>query len=58
VIEDSDLGILAALRAGMRCIAVPNTLPPERLGGAGLVVRTLEDAAAVLRFLGEGPMVR
>ncbi len=54
VIEDSPLGIQAAKAAGMRCIGITNSLPAERLGGADLVVGTLEDAEPVLRFLGQG----
>jgi HAD superfamily hydrolase (TIGR01509 family) len=41
VIEDSLPGIEAALRAGMRCIAVTNTNPPEALAHADLVVESL-----------------
>lgn len=52
VIEDSALGIRAARRAGMRCIAVPNSLPPERLAEADLILPTLEDGEAVMGFLG------
>ncbi len=50
VIEDSPLGIQAAKAAGMRCIGITNTMPCERLVGADLVVRTLEDREAIFRF--------
>ncbi|MBI3948184.1 MAG: HAD family phosphatase [Armatimonadetes bacterium] len=42
VIEDSFHGITAARAAGMRCIGVATTYPPERLAGAERVVATLE----------------
>ncbi len=34
VVEDAPSGIQAAKRAGMRCVAVAQTFPPERLVGA------------------------
>jgi len=55
VIEDSPLGIQAAKAAGMRCIGVPNTLPAERLAGADLLVGSLADAEAILRFVRDVP---
>ncbi len=42
VIEDSIPGIEAARRAGMRCIAVTTTNPPEALTQAEIVVTTME----------------
>jgi len=42
VIEDSLPGIQAARNAGMRCIAVANTNPPEALFRADLVIKSLE----------------
>jgi HAD superfamily hydrolase (TIGR01509 family) len=42
VVEDSLPGIEAALRAGMKCISVANTHPPDALRAADLVVATLE----------------
>jgi HAD superfamily hydrolase (TIGR01509 family) len=42
VIEDSIPGIEAARRAGMRCIAVTTTNPPEALTQADIVVTTME----------------
>ena len=42
VIEDSIPGIEAALSAGMRCIAVTTTNPPEVLTQADIVVETME----------------
>jgi len=50
VIEDSVLGIRAAAAAGMRCIAVPTSLPAGRLTEADVVFDTLEDADAVVAF--------
>src|SRR5436189_63144 len=44
VVEDSQPGIESARRAGMRCLAVTNSYPAEALGGADLVVSSLEEA--------------
>ena len=44
VIEDSQPGVEGARRAGMRCLAVTNSYPAEALGGADLIVRSLEEA--------------
>jgi HAD superfamily hydrolase (TIGR01509 family) len=48
VVEDSVPGVIAARRAGMRCLAVTTSCPEEALrrAGAGRVVRTLEGVAA------------
>ncbi|MBI2135529.1 3-phosphoshikimate 1-carboxyvinyltransferase [Candidatus Woesearchaeota archaeon] len=43
IIEDADLGIQAAKSAGMKCIAVTNTLPKEKLKQADLIVTSLEN---------------
>ncbi len=43
VIEDSFHGVTAALRAGMKCIAVTNSHGAEKLGHAHLVAASLED---------------
>lgn len=42
MIEDSAAGIEAARGAGMRSIAVTNTVPGEKLASADRVVQTLE----------------
>ena len=42
VIEDSPLGIKAALAAGMKCLAVSNSHPEQDLAEASAVVNTLE----------------
>jgi beta-phosphoglucomutase family hydrolase len=42
VIEDAIAGVRAAKNAGMKCIAVTNTHPAERLNEADLVVDSLE----------------
>jgi beta-phosphoglucomutase len=44
VIEDSRPGIEGARRAGMRCLAITNSHPAEALGGADLIVGSLEEA--------------
>jgi beta-phosphoglucomutase len=53
VIEDGIVGVEAARRAGMRCIAVTTTHPAEKLAGADLVVPdlTVLDAEAFERLL-------
>lgn len=43
VIEDAMAGVEAAGNAGMKCIAVTNTHPAERLERADLVVTSLEE---------------
>lgn len=43
VIEDSRHGVAAATAAGMRCLAVANSYPPEELAAAHLVVKSLEE---------------
>lgn len=43
VLEDSTVGVEAAVRAGMPCIAVTNTRPAAKLEAASLVVDSLED---------------
>ncbi len=52
-IEDSIAGIEAARRAGMRCLAVTNSYPAERLARADAIVESLAgcDPAAVFRGL-------
>jgi beta-phosphoglucomutase len=48
--EDSEPGVDAARAAGIRCVAVLGTLPPERLARADAIVERL-DAQAVLEAL-------
>lgn len=48
VIEDSRHGVAAATAAGMRCVAVPNSYPPEALTAAHLVVKSLEELDSAL----------
>ncbi len=43
VIEDSKEGIRGARRAGMKCLAVANSHPPEQLAEATAVVKSLEE---------------
>ncbi len=43
VLEDAAVGVEAARRAGMRCIAVTNTLPASDLAAATRVVASLEE---------------
>jgi HAD superfamily hydrolase (TIGR01509 family) len=54
VVEDSPVGIQAAKAAGMRCIGVTHTLPAERLAEADMILTSLNDLDAVLRFVGVG----
>ena len=50
VLEDAEAGIAAAKAAGMQCIAVLGTLPPERLAAADEIVPAL-DAELMRRVL-------
>ncbi|MCI0455184.1 MAG: HAD family phosphatase [Candidatus Dadabacteria bacterium] len=43
VIEDSIAGINAAHTAGMKCLAVTNSYPYEKLSKADMIVRSLEE---------------
>jgi beta-phosphoglucomutase len=49
--EDTEAGVASAKAAGMRCIAVARTLPPERLSAADEIVAAL-DEAVIERILG------
>lgn len=48
VIEDSAAGVTAARAAGMRAIAITNTLPAEKLTHAQHIVRTYEEIERLL----------
>jgi HAD superfamily hydrolase (TIGR01509 family) len=48
VIEDSKEGILAARRAGMKCLAVANSYPAGELASATAVVESLAEVAIPL----------
>ena len=54
VVEDGIVGIEAARRAGMRCVALTTTHPPEKLAGADLIVKDLSalDEEMVLALFG------
>ena len=52
VIEDAIAGVTAAKRAGMKCVAVTNSHPGDKLQNADLVVDSLENVnIAVLKGL-------
>ena len=40
--QDAEAGIVSAKTAGMRCIAVLGTLPPERLAAADEIVPAID----------------
>jgi HAD superfamily hydrolase (TIGR01509 family) len=42
-VEDAPAGVEAAKRAGMRCVAVTNSVAPEQLHKADLIVHSLAD---------------
>ena len=46
VIEDAIAGVTAAKSAGMKCVAVTNTHPAERLREADIVVDSLDEVSA------------
>ncbi len=48
VIEDSQPGVAAGRAAGMRVVAVANTLPPEQLQAAHHVIRQYDEVPALL----------
>ena len=43
VMEDAVVGVQAAKRAGMCCIAVTNTYPREAIAEADIIVNSLEE---------------
>jgi beta-phosphoglucomutase len=43
VFEDTEAGVLAAKAAGMHCIAVSSTLPPDRLAAADEIVPGIDE---------------
>lgn len=53
VIEDAVNGIEAALAAGMRCVAVAQSFPAERLRSANLVKSTIADVSVDELLLSE-----
>ncbi|MFA4945574.1 MAG: HAD-IA family hydrolase [Lentisphaeria bacterium] len=52
VVEDALNGVEAARAAGMRCVAVATSFPPERLAAAGAAVVRSSPAALTLADLG------
>jgi sugar-phosphatase len=50
VIEDTEAGVAAAKAAGMRCVGLVGTMPPERLAAADELVDAL-DAALIGHLL-------
>jgi beta-phosphoglucomutase len=49
--EDTEAGVASATGAGVRCIALARTLPPERLAAADEIVETI-DERLLRRLLG------
>jgi beta-phosphoglucomutase family hydrolase len=47
VIEDAIAGVAAARRAGMKCVAVTNSHPREKLKGADVIVDSLENVSII-----------
>lgn len=43
VVEDGPIGVTAAKKAGMKCLAITATTPREKLSEADLVIETYED---------------
>jgi beta-phosphoglucomutase len=48
VVENAPLGIKSAKRAGLSCIALTSSLPPEYLTAADIVVDKLEDIIPII----------
>lgn len=51
VLEDTEVGVASARAAGMRCLGVLGTLPPDRLAAADELVERI-DPALIARLLG------
>jgi beta-phosphoglucomutase family hydrolase len=51
VIEDSQLGVKAAKTAGMKCLAITNTHPREKLEEADRVVDSLENVDLIILLM-------
>jgi beta-phosphoglucomutase len=47
--EDSEQGLRAALAAGMQCIVVAGSAPPQRLAGAACIVEALDWSIPLIR---------
>lgn len=43
VVEDGPIGVSAAKKAGMKCIAITATTPAEKLGEADLIITSYQD---------------
>jgi len=52
VLEDSPVGVRAAKRAGMRCIAVKGIFTSQELKEADLIVNSWQEKEKILSFLG------
>ena len=48
VIEDAAMGVQAAKMAGMTCIGLTTSLPPEKLKQADMIAQTYEDVRRIL----------
>ena len=48
VIEDAALGVQAAKMAGMTCIAITTSLPPEKLSRADFIVKNYAEVRQLL----------
>jgi len=53
-IEDSFVGVAAAKRAGMLCIAVTNSFRADQLTKADLTIGSLQETGRILPFLAHG----
>jgi beta-phosphoglucomutase len=58
VVENAPLGIKSAKSAGMVCIALTTSLPPEYLKGADIVVDTLEEITGIIDTFGGKPQCK
>jgi len=51
VFEDSIVGVEAAKRAGMKCIAIKTTFSGKELAQADLIVKNLEEKEKIMKFI-------
>ena len=56
--EDTEAGVLSAKAAGLRCIALARTLPPDRLAAADEIVDAIDEPLLRRAIAGSGTQLR